>query len=554
MPGPAADGNGVVAPKTEIEPTPQKLTPNRTQRKLDQQSLIQPGKPTSKNPPRRKRKRRVQITQFTAVATDPSNTEDQTITERLGESRTPLSGMMASMILHSLLLIALALSTYLWPAKEKNKGISLNVVMVDAPIIEQPKDNTETIQIDLPEEDETAPTELDEQNILDDIDELTPLLSDNDDLSKDDEVNPIPVEPAPITESGLLPTGGGLAGRDSEARAKRAGSSGGSNASEDAVELGLKWIAAHQRLDGSWRLNLKDTLCKGQCQHSGTRESSTAATGLALLAFLGAGYTQDTGPYQDEVQRGLDYLQSKIRISKFGGSLAEPTMYSHAIATMALGEAYAMTEDGELHSSLQAAMDYIIAAQHHGGGWRYNVQQPGDMTVTGWQIMALKSCELAGLDVPDEVWTAADKFLDSKQSNYGSTYGYIKPGEKNSPTAVGLLARMYSGWSRDTVALQQGAERVAEWGPSQSDIYFDYYGTLVLHHLQGDYWKDWNVQMRDYLVSTQDRRGHQNGSWHFEDQHGSVGGRLYTTAMAVMILEVYYRYLPLYEEKAVQGD
>lgn len=460
--------------------------------------------------------------------------------------------MMASMIFHSMLLIALALSTYLWPADDTPKGISIDVVMIDAPLIEKPNDDNETIQIELPEEIEVAPIELDENEILDDLEETTPLETENDDLSQTDQVDPIPADPTAIADNGLLPTGGGLGGRNSEARANRAGPGGGSQASEDAVELGLKWIAAHQRIDGSWRLDLSNTPCKGRCQHSGTRESSTAATGLALLAFLGAGYTQDSGPYQDEVQRGLDYLQSKIRLSKFGGSLAEPTMYSHAIATMALGEAYAMTEDVEIYSTLEAARDYIVSAQHPGGGWRYNVQTPGDMTVTGWQIMALKSCELAGLEVPEEVWDLVSDFLDSKQDNYGATYGYIKPGEKHSPTAVGILARMYLGWSRDNRALSQGAERIAEWGPSESDIYFDYYGTLVLHHLQGGYWKDWNLKMRDYLVDTQDRRGHQKGSWHFEDQHGSVGGRLYTTAMAVMILEVYYRYLPLYEEKAIE--
>jgi hypothetical protein len=506
-------------------------------------------------PARRTRKSKTPTTiqefQFTTNPTESG--QEASIASRLEKNRTPLSSVLVSMILHSTLFILLAMTSYLWPSKPK--GLTINAVIVDTPLLEEdePKENTPKVQVELPKQIEFAPIEMEDTDIADDIEEETPLLSENTDMSDAKEVNPIPAETVPIASNANLPTGGGLAGRDADARAKRAGESGGSQASEDAVELGLKWLAAHQRLDGSWRLDLKNTPCKGRCQHSGSRESTSAATGLALLAFLGAGYTHETGPYQDEVNRGLLYLMGKIRVTKFGGSLAEPTMYSHAIATLAIGEAFALTGDTQLQNTLEAAMKYIIAAQHSAGGWRYNVQTPGDMTVTGWQIMALKSCELSGLTVPQEVWDSAGKFIKSKQANYGSTYGYLKPGAEHSPTAVGLLCQMYLGWGRDSLPLQDGSLQLAEWGPSRSNIYFDYYATLVLHHLRGKEWENWNETMRDYLVSTQDRRGHQTGSWHFQDKHGSVGGRLYTTAMAIMVLEVYYRYLPLYEEQSVQN-
>ena len=353
-------------------------------------SAIKKSKPPKPVKVRRKQQRKPKITRF-----DPLRTDDQLVLEpgslalSFRRNRNPLSSMMVSMTLHSLLLIFLALSTYLWPASTY-QGVSIAALFVDKPEIEQPKQDTQTIQVELPEEIEESPIELDEESISDDVEEMTPMLSETNDLSNSENTEPNPVEPATVAESGDLPTGGGLAGRDRDARARRAKTGGGSDASEDAVELGLKWLAAHQRLDGSWRLNLKNTPCKGQCQHSGTRESTSAATGLALLAFLGAGYTHETGPYQDEVERGIHYLQNKVRINKFGGSLAEPTMYAHAIATMALGEAFAMTGDASLQSTLESLMEYTIAAQADDGGWRYNVQQPGDMTVTGWQIMALK--------------------------------------------------------------------------------------------------------------------------------------------------------------------
>lgn len=540
VPSPTTDGNGKSLPEPPTPPT-----------KPEKRSKTGPPKTPNTSTIRRKLRRKPRITQFAPVNTDcDPHEEPSSLAGQFRRNRNPLSSVMASTIFHSLVLIALALSTYLWPDKSLS-GISIDALLVDQPEIEKPNDSNQTVQVELPVEIKESPIELDEDSIASDIEETTPMLTENDDLASSENVTPNPVEPVAVAESGNLPTGGGLAGRNQEARAKRASEKGGSQASEDAVELGLKWLAAHQRIDGSWRLKLEDTPCKGQCQHSGTRESTSAATGLALLAFLGAGYTHETGPYQDEVRRGIDYLRSRVRINKYGGSLAEPTMYAHAIATMALGEAFAMTKDSSLQSTLESLMEYTIAAQANDGGWRYTPQAPGDMTVTGWQIMALKSCELGGLKVPDEVWTKVDAFLDSKQANYGATYGYIKPGEDPTPTAIGLLARMYSGWKRAGIPLLEGAQRISELGPSKTDIYFDYYGTLVMHHLRDERWEEWNEEMRDYLIETQDRRGHQTGSWHFPDKHGSVGGRLYTTAMAIMILEVYYRYLPLYEEKAV---
>ena len=128
---------------------------------------------------------------------------------------------------------------------------------------------------------------------------------------------------------------------------------------------------------------------------------------------------------------------------------------------------------------------------------------------------------------------------------------YIAPGIEPVPTAVGLLSQMYLGWSRDNGSLHSGAERLLDWGPSDNNIYFNYYATQVLHHLRTPAWDEWNPELRDYLVNAQDKNGHQTGSWYFEERHGKSGGRLYSTAMAVMVLEVYYRYLPLYDDRAV---
>lgn len=369
-----------------------------------------------------------------------------------------------------------------------------------------------------------------------------------------------PAADAVITETGSLPIdplrsysrprGGGLEGRSPERRAELAREAGGTPESEEAVERGLRWIAAHQSPDGGWTFDLKKSYCAGLCANPGTEASTTAATAIALLPFLGAGYTHTQGEHRETVRKGLYYLLRRGRATPEGLDLREGTMYAQGLAAIALCEAYAMTRDEALRDPAASAIRYIHAAQdRRGGGWRYAPGEPGDTTVTGWQWMALKSGQLAGLPVSRSTLYAADRFLDSVQSDGGAQYGYLTPEARRATTAVGLLCRMYGGWTRGHPALAKGVSHLSTWGPSPVDIYYNYYATQVLRHWGGSDWKFWNRPMRDHLVSTQAVQGHENGSWYFDDEHSRVGGRLYTTAMAVMILEVYYRYLPLYGEE-----
>ncbi len=346
--------------------------------------------------------------------------------------------------------------------------------------------------------------------------------------------------------------GGGYEGRQPQLRAHLAKTRGGSVESEQSVELGLAWLAAHQWADGGWRFDHTLGPCQGSCRDPGRVATTTGATGLALLPFLGAGYTHQQGPYREVVQRGLYYLSERMIVTPNGGDLQEGTMYAQGIATLALCEAYAMTGDPNLRSLAQQAVDFICWAQHPQGGWRYVPGQPGDTTVFGWQIMALKSARLANLEVPSPVIELAMRYLDSVQAHDGATYGYQKPGNEPSPTAIGLLARMYYGWRRNDPRLIRGVGILETLGPSDHDVYFDYYATQVLHHFQGSGWERWNQRLRDYLVATQAKNGHERGSWFFPDRHGSLGGRHYTTCMCIMILEVYYRHMPLYDAPAVE--
>jgi hypothetical protein len=351
--------------------------------------------------------------------------------------------------------------------------------------------------------------------------------------------------------------GTGLDGRGSANRAKMVTSAGGTTGSEKAVALALKWLAEHQLSDGSWNFDHRAGLCQGRCSHNGTlNDCSTGATAMALLPFLGAGQTHKEGQYKANVGAGLAYL---VRTMKPNGSLMQGggSMYAHGLGAITLCEAYGMTHDKQLHAPAQASLAFIAYAQDPvGGGWRYAPKQPGDTSAVGWQLMALKSGHMSYLTVPPATVQGAIRFLDSVQANGGANYGYTGPGAGPATSAVGLLCRMYLGWKKNNSGLQKGVEYLSNTGPSKSNMYFNYYATQVLRHWEGDEWKKWNEVMREQLVTTQSQEGHMTGSWFMEgNDHGAErGGRLYCTSMATMILEVYYRHMPIYAKAASEED
>jgi len=339
--------------------------------------------------------------------------------------------------------------------------------------------------------------------------------------------------------------------RRGEARSRAVRERGGSAASEAAVARGLAWLALHQGADGSWRFDLSNCQCAGGCGHVGSITSTTAATGIALLPFLGAGHTHLDGPYQETVSRALYYLVGRLQPTPRGGDLTEGTMYGQGVATLALGEALALTRDDMLVRPVTDAVKFIVTAQdHYGGGWRYLPGQAGDTTVTAWQLAALKSAALAGLEVPTPTIDGVCRFLDRVQARGGECYGYLGPHTKPCTSAIGLFCRLHTGWEqRET--LDRGLAALARPGPAPTGVYQNFYLAQAL--LQADHaaWPRWNARNRDQLVTQQARGGHELGSWFFDDRETAPGGRLAHTALAVLTLEVYYRLLPLYRPDAV---
>ena len=326
---------------------------------------------------------------------------------------------------------------------------------------------------------------------------------------------------------------------------------GGNEASEKAVAMALEWLARHQLPDGSWSFDHRQANHPNALDPGELDNARNAATGLALLPFLGAGMTHKQGKYKQTVHKGLYFLCSQM--SPDGGlNGGGGRMYGHGICAFALCEAYAMTQDRSLRPYAERSLQFIVMAQDRsGGGWRYTPGQPGDTSVVGWQLMALKSGHMGYLKVPPQVIAGVNNFLNTVQSDGGATYGYTGPGRGPATTAIGLLCRMYLGWKQDNPALKKGVEFLSKMGPHKTNMYYNYYATQVLHHYEGELWYKWNEVMRDYLVNTQVKDGHEKGSWHFDGGHGAaLGGRLYSTAMAAMTLEVYYRHLPIYRKQS----
>jgi hypothetical protein len=318
---------------------------------------------------------------------------------------------------------------------------------------------------------------------------------------------------------------------------------GGDPRSEVAVARGLMWLVRQQSADGRFRLD-------GMFKDPGAA-NDTAGTGLGLLPFLGAGKTHKPSKdnaYDKTVERALRFLMSRQdpKRGELGGG-----MYGHGIATIALSEAYGLSQDPALRLAAQRAVYYIVAAQHENGGWRYTPGQAGDLSVTGWQVMALKSAQMAGLTVPGTTLKKAERFLDSVAAT-NDGYGYVDMNPTPTMSAVGLLCRQFmQGWGPQNLRLIKGINANIKPTPpgTRKDAYYHYYATQVMFHFGGNAWKEWNGMMRELLITAQekDRDNPNFGSWSsLGDTHSSAGGRLMVTSLNLLTLEVYYRYLPLY--------
>ena len=352
------------------------------------------------------------------------------------------------------------------------------------------------------------------------------------------------------------------------------------------------------------------------------RNADTGLSALVTLSFLGAGYTHENGRYAFIVDRSLDWLISQQATdgNLYGDAEHFARMYCHAMATYALAEAYGMqkqtllgpiidpevmsmpsiaaekvnnavcvqlmaqpllclpmhntifsisseslsyslrkVDDIRLRSALARAINYTISQQDpKSGGWRYRFGQEGDVSMFGWQMMSLKSAEIAGVTIDPRIRQRMQGFLNSvRQGSNGGLFGYrrnVRQNNKDSEpvtpvmTAEALFCQQMLGYPRDTESSRESVGYLLQNMPRLSELnyYYWYYGTLAMYQYGGRPWEDWNKAFRDPLISLQRSDGPLAGTWDPADPWGRYGGRLYSTALATLTLEVYYRLLPLY--------
>ncbi len=335
-----------------------------------------------------------------------------------------------------------------------------------------------------------------------------------------------------------------------------------------AVVAALYWIARHQMRDGSWSLQEYTKMCKDKsCTGAGGQESFSAATAMCVLPYFAAGQTHlSNGPFKQTIADGVYWLLSH---QKPDGDLSadasgkQSWMYSHGLATIALCECYAMSHDKNVGRAAQKAINFIQAAQNtKTGGWRYHPGDEGDTSVAGWQLMALKSAQMAGLSVNPASLDATKKWLQSVSvgaGNGGSSgaasgeFAY-QPDGAPSPTmsAVGLLCNQYLHAGKTDPVIVGGVRYLMANPPDAAapNVYYWYYASQVMHNMDDHDWDVWNRKMRTILVNSQSREGCAAGSWDPDkpnrDAWGAQGGRIMMTSFATLTLEVYYRNMPLY--------
>jgi len=346
-------------------------------------------------------------------------------------------------------------------------------------------------------------------------------------------------------------------------RADRIGlveSMGGSAKTEAAVIAALGWLATNQAADGRWDASLhgagRETQTRGKDRQGAGAKADTGLTGLALLAMLGAGHTHQTGAHSDNVRRGIDFL---LTSQKFDGNLAGDAefyafMYCHGMATLSIAEAFAMTGDPRLEKPLQRALNYTLAAQNlSSGGWRYSSRQEGDTSQLGWQLMALKSAQLGGIATPERTRQGMVRFLNNVSSGErGGLASYLRGERPSRPmTAEALVCRQFLELPISGLGREAGDYLMGELpGQGPANFYYWYYGTLATFQLQGEHWQRWNEAVSTVLTRSQRTDGAALGSWDPDEVWGGYGGRVFSTSLGALCLEVYYRYLPLYTQSA----
>jgi hypothetical protein len=349
-----------------------------------------------------------------------------------------------------------------------------------------------------------------------------------------------------------------------------------------AVDDALLWLKNHQSDDGHWSCAGFDEECGKQgedtiCDGTGSPQFDVGTSALALLAFLGAGNTDKEGRYAKTVKSGLRYL---VEIQKPDGNFGNDQMaqytYDHIIATLAMVEAYALTKNHLFKQPAVNALNYMYRIRNPGAAWRYAPFQsemsvhPNDTSVTGWAILAMTLAHEYGLPFDATALEDSMLFLEEMTDPSTGATGYFErgggparavganeqwpPAQSESMTSVAVLCRIFADPKlerpNNKEMIELGIERISAlppvWSedlPGRRDFYFWYYGTYAMYQYGKQPWKEWEKTLLPAVAEHQHREGERKGSWDPQvDPWGKEGGRVYSTAILALTLEVFYRY------------
>ncbi|MGA2442438.1 MAG: prenyltransferase/squalene oxidase repeat-containing protein [Tepidisphaeraceae bacterium] len=307
-----------------------------------------------------------------------------------------------------------------------------------------------------------------------------------------------------------------------------------------AVEKGLEYLASRQNAEGSFG-------------NSGAYGATAAITALSGIAFMADGNLPGRGKYGDNVRKAVEFIvRNQQESGLFTTSASQGEMYSHGFATLFIGEVYGMTGDDQIKENLQKGVRLIEQCQNPEGGWRYQPQPiDADISVTICQIMALRSARDAGIKTNAEVMEKALAYVKRCQNPDGGFSYQATGGESGfARTAAGTASLYYAGKFQDD-AVTRGLDFLARFIPGRDQLdeqghffYGQYYAVQAMFLGGGKYWADWYPAIRELLVSRQNKAV---GNW-----EGEVDPD-YCTAMALIILQMPNRYLPVFNGKG-QGS
>ena len=390
---------------------------------------------------------------------------------------------------------------------------------------------------------------------------------------------------------GDVPAGYGLRGEGN----KGAGlmKFGGGKNTEDAVELGLLWLRNHLHIEdyldkkrntieiGWWNPSsfhkdarnnngYPDQSNMGDSAASRNDDYRVGVTSLALLAFLGAGNTTKNGKYSDVVIRVINYL---LLQQERNGSIGGRNNYNHIMATEALAEALILTKDKRLRKPLEKAVKVLLDAQNLGGGWDYTPIktvhiQRNDSSITSLALIALKSADYAGVEIPRSAYlkmiyhfqrmTDTDNFLF-----YGDKSKITDRRKGAGMLATNIFSRLILGQDKNSNAIKSQVQLLMHYLPDTKKVksqemstdqslnhsYYSWYlGTLACFFHGGDVWTRWNTASKPAILSQQivEKHSHSLGSFRTADMWSFAAGKIYSTSINVLSLEIYYRYMPAF--------